>query len=247
MDTHETSIYSAVLITAVVLGCIIVYFAVSVFRQQRRYIRLQRKYFGEEVELLEKEKIRIARDLHDEAGPLLGLTKAHIHQIRPKDEEENLHIQKASENLIKLIKRMEQIAINITPGSLSKKGLQFSLEQFFDDVTEVYRLEIVFKYEVASVIDLNRSLHLYRIVQELTHNTIKHAGATELYVHFKERHQKLYLFYSDNGKGFETSVSRDRGIGSGSIRNRCEILHGQMKFHSKKNKGSEYFFEFLLR
>jgi signal transduction histidine kinase len=99
MGAYETSIYHAILITAIVLGCVIVYFAVSVFRQQRKYIRLQRQYFTDEINLLEKDRTRIARDLHDEVGPLLSLTKSHIAELEGTDEKENVHIGKATEHL----------------------------------------------------------------------------------------------------------------------------------------------------
>jgi two-component system, NarL family, sensor kinase len=245
MGTYETSIYTAVLTTALVLGCIIIYFAVSVFKQQRKYINLQRKYFLDEVNLLEKEKMRIAHDLHDEVGPLLGLSKSHIQQLKPKEESEALHIQKVTEHLDKVMERMGQIAINITPGSLFKKGLRFSIEQFLNDLSEAYGVQIVFKYDVDSTVDLNKSLHIYRILQEIAHNTVKHSGAQKLEVQLKERRERLYLFCHDNGKGF-SSERNEEGHGTGSIRNRCEILYGKMRFSSNAKTGTEYFFEFPL-
>lgn len=245
MGAYETSIYTAVLTTALVLGCIIVYFAVSVFKQQRKYINLQRKYFLDEVNLLEKEKKRIAHDLHDEVGPLLGLSKSHIQQVKPREDTEALHIQKVSEHLDKVMERMGQIAINITPGSLVKKGLRFSIEQFLDDLRDAYGLVIVFKYNVDRSIDSNTSLHIYRIVQEIAHNTVKHSGAGTLEVQLKERRQRLYLFCRDDGRGFSSSMNGE-GHGTGSIRNRCEILYGKMRFRSNAKEGTEYFFEFPL-
>lgn len=245
MGTYETSIYTAVLTTALVLGCIIVYFAVSVFKQQRKYIHLQRKYFLDEVNLLEKEKMRIAHDLHNEVGPLLGLSKSHIQQLQPREESEALHIQKVNEHLDKVMERMGQIAINITPGSLFKKGLRFSLEQFLGDLRDAYGLHIVFNYQVHSSIDPTKSLHIYRIVQEIAHNTVKHSGAQLLEVQLKELKQRLYLFCRDDGKGFSTDTNSE-GHGQSSIRNRCEILYGKMKFRSDAKAGTEYFFEFPL-
>lgn len=247
MDTYETSIYTAILTTVLVLGCIIVYFALSVFRQQRKYINLQRGYFLDEVNLLEKEKMRIARDLHDEVGPLLSLSKSHIQQLKPANETEALHIQRISENLDRVLKRMGQIAINITPGSLFKKGLRFSIEQFLDDLRDAYEIAIIFRYDVKTAVDINRSLHIYRIVQEIAHNTVKHSGARTLEVQLKERKQRLYLFCHDDGRGFSPQTPGEGGgHGSGSIRNRCEILFGKMKFRSDAKSGTEYFFEFPL-
>jgi signal transduction histidine kinase len=245
MGTYETSIYTAVLTTALVLGCIIIYFAVSVFKQQRKYINLQRKYFADEVNLLEKEKVRIAHDLHDEVGPLLGLSKTHVQQLEPRDESEAFHIRKLIEYLDKVMERMGQIAINITPGSLFKKGLRFSIEQFLDDLSDAYGLTVVFKYDVGCSLDLNKSLHIYRIIQEIAHNTVKHSGATTLEVHLKQRKQLLYVFCRDDGKGFSSQIYGE-GHGTGSIQNRCEILYGKMKCRSDSKTGTEYFFEFPL-
>jgi two-component system, NarL family, sensor kinase len=246
MGTYETSIYTAVLTTALVLGCIIAYFAVSVYKQQRRHISLQRRFFADEVNQIEKEKIRIAHDLHDEVGPLLSLSKSHIHQLNPTDDKEALHVAKASEHLDKVMERMGQIAINITPRSLFKKGLHFSIEQFLNELADAYALKIAFLYDVSSLIDQNSRLHIYRIVQEIAHNTVKHSGGTELRVQIKEYKQILYLFCRDNGKGFSpANINDQEGHGRGSIRNRCEILQGKMKFHSDAG-GTEYFFEIPL-
>ena len=248
MDTYESSIYTAVVITAIVIGSSIVYFVVSVFRQQRNYLKQQRLYFTDEINLLEKERRRVATDLHDDIGPLLSVTKTHLGQIKPGDDGEARHIEKANEYLVRLMKRMGQIAVNLTPAALTKKGLEFALREFFYDLSEAYGLEIVFHYGISSVIDTSASIHLYRIVQEISHNTIKHAGASELQVHFKERKDRLYIFCKDNGTGFVAGEVNERrtGLGLSSLKSRTALLKGKMNLRSEMNKGTEYFFEFPL-
>jgi two-component system, NarL family, sensor kinase len=246
MDTYETSIYTAVLITAAVLGCTIVYFAVSVYRQQRNYLRNQRIYFTDEINLLEKERSRVAIDLHDEIGPLLSVIKTHLEQLEPRSEKEIKHLEKTNEYLIRLLKRMREIAVNLTPNALAKKGLEFTLRQFFDDLGEVYSMQFLFTYDVNRKIDTDSSIHLYRIVQEIAHNAIKHAKATELKIHFKERKDRLYVFCQDNGSGFCVGEDNDRktGIGLSSLKSRTALLKGKMTTGSQIDKGTEYFFEF---
>lgn len=248
MGAYETSIYHAILITGFVLGFVIIYFAFSVFKQQKKYIKMQRQYFTDEINLLEKERTRMARDLHDEVGPLLSLTKSHINEIKTNTGAESFHIEKANENLNRLMGKMEQIALNLTPSSLVKKGLAFTLEKFFSDLQEACSLKFDFVFEVKKDIGPETSIHLYRIVQEITHNTMKHAHAGELRVHFKERGRKLYVFCKDDGTGFDTDKGSEKGqgLGLGSLESRTALLKGKIQCTSTSKYGTEYFFEFPL-
>jgi signal transduction histidine kinase len=244
MDTYETTIYHAVIVSSIVIGCILVFFIVSLSRQHRRRIDIQRKLFAEEINAVEKERCRMAHDLHDEAGPILSLARSYLSQIQPKEESQISHVNKVNELLKQLKERMNEIAIHIVPGSLAKKGLEFSLREFFGEIEAVCPLTIEFAYEVSSPIDLNRSLHLYRIVQEICHNTVKHSQASTLKVQIKEGRKKLYVLCRDNGVGFCYESGQGKGLGTATIRNRCEILHGQMKVYSMPEEGTDYFFEF---
>src|ERR1700751_4273266 len=96
----ETSIYTAVLITAVVVGALLIYFGITIFRNQRKHFKLLTEHFLEEMERLEKERIRIATDLHDELGPVLSVTQIHIDKITPGNDKDAMHLKKASENIL---------------------------------------------------------------------------------------------------------------------------------------------------
>lgn len=246
MDTHEASIYTAVIIIAIVLGSTIIFFAISVFRQQRKFINMQRMYFSSDINLLEDERHRVARDLHDELGPNLSLSRSHINEIITADQKNRAHIKKASEYLFAVMAKMGHIARNLAPGALEKKGLFFTINDFLDGLAEISTIKFQFIYEVKSSTELNTSIHLYRIVQELGHNAIKHSKATMVEIHFKERGNKIYLYYKDNGIGFNNYEisSNPNGMGLGSLKSRTELLGGKMSFQSSSQKGTMYFFEF---
>lgn len=249
MDTHEASIYTAVLITALVLGCTILYFAYTVFRQQRKYIQMQRIYFTKEINLLEKERNRVARDLHDELGVLLSMAVSSIQQIKSGSEHPHLLAEKADDYIQQAVRRMGQIAINLTPTALTKKGLKFTIERFFEALQEVCAIRFYSTYEVKDMMPPAKSIHLYRIVQEVCNNAIKHSQATQLEIRFKQRKNKIYIWCKDNGIGFnidKTDHQRE-GLGLNSIRSRTEILNGQMKCTSDAQNGTEYFFEFPIQ
>jgi signal transduction histidine kinase len=249
MDAYETTIYTAVLITGVVTGCIIIYFAVSVFRQQRKHIRLQRHYFLDEISLLEKERTRIARDLHDELAPILSVTKFQVSSIRAASETEESKINKVNGNLELVMNRLGQIAVNLTPGMMVHKGLRFALEDFFRDLEEISTLRIAFLYQVQKEPDPQISIHVYRIVQEVVYNSVKHSGASELTVHLKERFDKLYILCKDNGKGFDQDreLEREKGLGLRSVKSRTGMLGGKLRCSSTEGLGTEYFFELPLK
>lgn len=247
MDAYETTIYTAVLITGVILGFIILFFALSVFRHQRKHIEMQRLYFLNEINLLEKERTRIARDLHDEIGPLLSLTKYQVNGIHGLDEKQLKQIDKTNENLQMIIELLGNIAINLTPGILIKKGLRAALEGFISDYSEMVFAETRFLYEVNQEIPSPVAIHLYRIIQELVHNAVKHSKATRLELHFKERDQRLYIFYRDNGIGFSTNETESNGIGLRSLKSRTGMLGGRMRCTSKPGEGTEYFIEIPLK
>ena len=245
MDTFETTIYTAVLITGIIIGSIIIYFAITMFRNHRRHFRLLSEQFQEEMELLEKERTRIARDLHDELGPLLSVTQTHIDAVTNPDKLEQEHLQKASRNIAVLHERFSGIARNLMPKVLIRKGLQTALADFIEDYSEVTTIKIQLHYKARNNYNTFFALHIYRIMQELIHNGVKHSGAIALQIHVVERRNKLYIFYKDDGIGIneQKKLKEENGLGLGSLKNRSEMLGGKMNFKSKPKEGTEYFFE----
>ena len=92
MDAKETSFYTAVLIVSIILGIIIGYFIVSIIRQQRRNIALYRQSVLAEITAMEKERARIAADLHDELGPMLSAIKLKINSFELSDSDDVVQV-----------------------------------------------------------------------------------------------------------------------------------------------------------
>lgn len=246
MGTYETSIYTTALIIFVTLGASIIYFVVSVYRQQRHFLEQQRMYFTDDIMLLEKERSRTAHDLHDEIGPLVSAMRTRLQLIKPVDEKDAAHIEKMEEYTGQFLRRMRQIAINLSPRALTEKGLHYAIQQLLESMQEIYTTRLVLIYEVKTAIEVNSSIHLYRIVQELVHNTIKHARARELKIIFKERKGRLYLVCQDDGSGFAAAQKSEQegGMGLSSLQSRTSVLKGSMQVQSEQGKGTRYIFEF---
>jgi signal transduction histidine kinase len=247
MDTNETRIFTAVLIAAIVIGGFIIYFTWIMLRNHRRHFRMLKRNFLLEIDILERERTRIAHDLHDELGPLLMVTRIQIESAQGASEEDRQYLEKAIENIDKLNERFGGIARNLTPRVIVSKGLETALSDYFEQYGSVSSIQMKLDYHIRSSIFINTSLQIYRIIQELVHNTVKHSGATELFVQLFERKRKIYLYYKDNGKGIQNdSAEKSDGLGLSSLQNRAAMLGGTMNYNSFKETGAEYFFEIPL-
>src|SRR4029079_7577382 len=106
MDAKETSLYTAILIICSVVGVIITYFIASIIRQQRRTVRLYKQSLLTEIATLEKERSRMASDLHDEVGPLLSAIKLRIGSLDIHNKTDQEEVDKTNQQIDNLLKRM---------------------------------------------------------------------------------------------------------------------------------------------
>ena len=245
MDAKETSLYTAILMVSIIIATIIIFFIISLIRQQRKNIGLYRQSVLAEITAMEKERARIAADLHDELGPMLSAIKLKIGSFELTDEDDKREAEKTSDHIDILMKRMREISYDLIPNTLIRKGLVVALKQFSDFINEGDGLKINFEASGNIKADQQKSIHIYRIAQEVINNTIRHSGAKLLNINLKQENGTLFLSTIDNGVGFDhnTAAKGEGGIGLRNILNRTEIIGGQMFVESEKNKGTKYTFE----
>ena len=246
MGTPQTNIYDSILIASVVIGIIIVYFFMSVIRQQRENLAQRKKSILREIAGLEKERARIASDLHDELGPLLAAVKMKINSFELADAEDEVQLEKTNDHIDDILKRMREISFDLMPNTLLKKGLVTALIEYVDFLNNQNNIQIIFINECYFDIHEDKSVNIYRIVQEVIHNSLKHARATEIRIELKDRNDKINLTISDNGMGFDykKALAENTGIGLTSISNRAQIAGGRMFVES--TQGTTYIFEIPL-
>lgn len=245
MDAQETSLYTAILIVSIVVAVMIIFFIASIIRQQRKNVELYRQNVLAEITAMEKERARIAADLHDELGPMLSAIKLRVGSFDLVDEDDKKEAVKTNEHIDTLMKRMREISYDLIPNTLIRKGLIVALKQFTDFVNEGDGLKISFDAPDNINPDQQKSIHIYRITQEVINNTIRHSGAKHLHIHLKQDNSMLFLSTTDDGIGYDhqSAAKGEGGIGLRNIFNRTEIIGGQMFVESEKNKGTKYSFE----
>ncbi len=244
MDEKETGLYTAVLIVSFIVGIIITYFFISIIRQHRRNLELYKQSIFTEINTLERERSRMAADLHDEVGPVLSAVKLRLSSLEIPDPEDQLELSKTNEQIDNLLRRMREISFDLMPNSLLRKGLPAAVQEFIEYCSKNTALHISFRHEDV-FLNQQQSINLYRIIQEIIHNTIKHAGASELLMEMKKEKSHLILTVRENGVGFDFISKSDeaKGLGLRNLLSRIEIIGGQMFFESKKGKGTSYIFE----
>ena len=248
MGTSETTIFTAIIMTSVILGAVFLYFFISIVRQQRRNNALYKSKILAEITTLENERKRTAADLHDELGPILSAVKFQINSFELKDKDDEENLVKANKNIDTIISRMRGIANDLMPNTLLRKGLVPAMESSIEAMNQANRLGIEFSAVPLPDLPENTAINLYRILQEVIHNTIKHARASKLKIELKSMNGQLIILTEDNGIGFDYSGKSKQasGLGLRNLLSRTEILGGSMYVDSKPDKGTRFTFEIPL-
>ena len=249
MDAHETSIFTAVFIASLVIAVIFTYFIIIIIKNQRRSKALYKSKILAEITTLEKERARIASDLHDELGPYLSAAKLRINSLDVTTQEDNESLTKINEHIDVIIHRMREISADLLPNTLVRKGLVYGIREFIDNIPKPSALKIQFDAAEDATYSPNMRIHIYRILQEIIHNTIKHSNASNLKIELKNNRNMVILLTEDDGVGFDyNSVSKEKqGLGLRSLLSRVEIMGGEMFIESKSEKGTRYTFEIPCR
>lgn len=248
MDTQEKELFTSILIAAVIIAAILMYFTASIIWQQKKYRKLAKAKVNAEITTLEKERKRIASDLHDDVGPLLSAIKIQINHLEGNDEAEQMLIEKSSKYIDDIIQKMRAISNDLLPNVLVRKGLAAAVEDFIAKMP-VTNLTIEFNCPNDQRVPSDIEVNVYRLVQEIVHNTVKHANASILKVELIISNQQLRLATADNGKGFDYNemIRKNGGLGLLNLQSRTDMMGGDFDFKSEKGKGTRYLFEIPLK
>jgi len=199
----------------------------------------------------EQERTRLAKDLHDGLGGMLSGIKFSLSNMKGNlimTPDNAQAFERSIDMLDSSIREMRRVAHNMMPEILIKYGLDTALKEFCGDIDRSGAIHI--NYQSVGVqkaeIDQTTAVTIYRIVQELVNNTIKHAQAKNILVQLHQSAQEklLAVTVEDDGKGFDTSIlEQPGGIGWQSIKNRVEFLKGRVDIQSLAGKGTSVMIE----
>ena len=194
------------------------------------------------VECQEEERKRIAGELHDGLGVLLSATKMQIALLGDKNPEHKEMVDKAARLLEQASGDVRKISHNMMPGLLTKLGFFEAVEDLFENITDKQDLNAVCTITgEQDRLAENKEIMLYRIVQEMVNNTLKHAEARKINLDIKILPEMLDIKYSDDGKGFDFKQKLEsESIGLKSIQSRVDFLNGKLTVVSRPGEGVNY-------
>ncbi|MRI00692.1 hypothetical protein GH721_09160 [Kriegella sp. EG-1] len=202
----------------------------------------QNKVFSAMIEGQEKERKRLAIDLHDGLGGRLSGISLNLSKLNKDEPKEypKVQLQKVMKDLDDSLTELRSIARNMMPETLVKFGLQAALKDYCSSMTGSDTKVTLQFYGTEKDINLNQQVTMYRVIQELINNAIKHAKADEVLVQYMRDKNKVDITVEDNGIGFnkEELVSKEGGMGIDNLRTRVAYLKGDLEFHSEENEGT---------
>jgi signal transduction histidine kinase len=252
-SSFETEINSV--ITYIFLGFLLMSAATVVFFFKSRKKIIEKEFEKKDLEInhqkqllraviitQEEERKRIAQDLHDDISSKLNIVSLNSHLLKTPNLSEN-ELLEITNNIINLTtKALDSsrfIAHDLLPPVLEKFGLNAAIEELCLEFNVTKSIEVFYK----STIDFKQcqteiELHIFRILQELMNNSIRHGKATKISILFVKIDDVFVCEYTDNGLGFEVENSENqKGLGMKNIESRVSFINGSIAISSSKNNG----------
>jgi two-component system, NarL family, sensor kinase len=196
----------------------------------------------------EEERSRMAKDLHDGLGGMLSGVKLSLGAMKGNmilSEANTRLFASVLDQLDHSINEMRRVAHNMMPEALVKLGLQQAVQDYCDGLNESNNLKFNTQfYGLEKRLDTASEIVVYRIVQELLNNVVKHANASEVLVQLMRHEKNLNITIEDNGRGFIVGeVDSQRSVGLNNVRSRVDYLKGQLDIKSAPGAGTSIHIE----
>jgi two-component system NarL family sensor kinase len=198
----------------------------------------------------EQERTRLAKDLHDGLGGMLSGIKYSFQTVKGNlimTPDNQRAFERSMDMLDSSIKEMRRVAHYMMPEALEKFGLDIALKDFCNDINQSGALQVIYQsigIEHAGI-EQTTAITIYRIVQELINNTMKHAAAKSAIVQVSKTNDSIIsITVEDDGKGFDPIIIQQaKGIGWSNIQSRVSYLKGKLDVRSEAGKGTSVHIE----
>ena len=233
------------------LGMVVLTVSLIIFivMHQRRVLRFQNKLqqmeqeqqkilLNASIKLQEEERQRLAADLHDDAGPLLATARLYLHEnLVNQDKATQLQsIFKARQIIDDTIQLVRNISHSLMPPTLKNFGLESAVNDLFQKISGSGAINASSRFhEYKERLKGEKELIIFRVVQELINNILKHSSASFIHLTQNVHADKFYLRIHHDGRGivqsdFDKLNKSNVGLGLKNISSRLRVVHGQINF-----------------
>lgn len=216
--------------------------------EEQRFEKALKDYELSSIDLMltgqEKERQRIANDLHDNLGSMLATLKLNFENLRlrktDQGQEENKLYEKTDELIQEAYQKVRRLAHAKNAGVFANDGLIPAIKKLAGKISIPGKLQInVIPFGFTERLDNTLEITIFRMIQELGTNIIKHSGATEATLHLTQHDTNINIIFEDNGVGMDTKkLTRADGMGLNSITKKTEQLDGTLTIDSTPGRGT---------
>ena len=195
------------------------------------------------IEAQEKERTRIARELHDDIGQrlaILAIELERLHQNPPNLPEARSRLGELQKQTSEIATDIQSLSHELHSSRLEYLGITAAMRGFCKEFGEQQKVQVDFKArDLPSPLSPDISLCLFRVLQEALHNSAKHSGVRHIEVRLWGTWDKIHLTVKDSGAGFDLEAAREgRGLGLISMEERLKLLNGTFLIDSQPEKGT---------
>jgi signal transduction histidine kinase len=231
-------------ILLLVIGFLFIYSRYKLRKQKeadRQMAEQQQLRFAAVIEAEERERKRIAVDLHDGVGQTMSAAKINLSSLQKELAFETDEQKDVFEKIVGLVdescKEVRSVSHSMMPNALLKSGLAAAIRNFIHQLDSRV-LQVDFYSEgLEENLGADKEVVLYRVIQECVNNVIKHASASRLQVALIKDEEGISVTIEDNGIGFERTAE-STGIGLRNIRSRTDYLKGTVEWDTAPGKGT---------
>lgn len=241
MLSPETALYITLLVAFVIFSVVAGFFVYHILRYYKRINDLRNAQVRADVLLLEKERTRVAAELHGEFGAYVSVIKYKLQSLEPGNSYDEQLVAEAEMIIDEMMLKIRQLSYDLMPMLLETKGLRSSLEEFIELLRRSKKFDIEYNYGIDKVAT-DKKIHFFRIVQEALHNCVKHSKASNIKVLLYENSMTQFIEVSDNGRGFDKCMMSEqkKGIGLMNIQYRARLLNGMLYLDTGPERGTHY-------
>lgn len=214
------------------------------YKRQQLELDYQKKMMEAALESQENERRRVAGDLHDSIGAMLSTIRVSLITQAKRANADVDSITESKKMLDDTIESVRRISRDLMPSTLEKFGLAQAVKEMCERFQSTAALPITYTEE-GEIQDISkkRELMIFRIIQEIINNALKHAQATFIKVAFRSDEKNLTIIIEDNGIGFNVEEHKNdkrsgKGLGLFNIENRARLVSADVQFHSAENQGT---------
>lgn len=257
MPKEQEGILVTIVVASVFFVLIGIFFLILIFfflRRQRKYKmekeemrnRFEQTLLKTQLEIQEHTFNYISQEIHDNIGQILSLVRINLNVLA--ENLPDVHFEKTDELLGKVIRDLRTLSHNLNSNRLQEIGIVEGLRSLLQQLekTGKYSTEFNAPNSSLSFVNKDNSLILYRMVQEVLNNIIKHAHASKIIIDIEPKGSQCHLLkISDNGRGFDTSKLQENktGIGLQNIFTRAKMINSGVSIKSSEEEGTTIVFE----